>query len=242
MKTEDILERLKNDEDYYGDFGKQYLSYSHMSSILKDPEDFQRDYDDTPSAFVIGGFLHTLVLEPGKIDNYTIVDTSTRNTKVWKEIEDKTNCILLKEAEKCYQMRDALMINSDIANVVHGPRNEYEVPGIKEIEGELFKGKADILHPEFILDLKTTADISKFTKSAYIYNYDMQAYVYSTIFNRPMSFVAIDKTTRRIGLFHTSDEFLERGRMKLLEAIDIYKTYHKDKKYDFTQFYIEQTL
>ena len=238
----DILDRLRNDEDYYGEFGKQYLSYSHMSSILKDPADFQRDYDTIPSSFIVGGFLHTLVLEPEKIEKYNIVDTSTRNTKVWREIEDKNDCILQKEAEQCYTMRDALMLNNDIASIVHGPRNEYEVPAIGEIGGEMFKGKADILHPEFILDLKTTADISKFSKSAYIYNYDMQAYVYSTLFNRPMSFVAIDKTTRRIGLFHTSDEFLERGRMKLLEAIEVYKTYHKDKKYDFSQYYIEHTL
>lgn len=243
MKKEEILERLKNDEDYYGSFGKQYLSYSHMSSLLSDPADFQKDYDDRSSAFVIGGFLHTLVLEPGKVDNYTIIDSSTRNTKKYKEeSEGKNNCLLLKEAEKCYTMRDSLMINNDIAKIVHGPRNEYEVPMIGDIEGEMFKGKADILHPDFILDLKTTNDISKFHKSGYIYNYDMQAYVYTTLFNRPMSFVAIDKTTYRIGLFHTSEEFLERGRIKLLQAIDIYREYHKDKKYDFSQYYIEQTL
>ena len=34
MNKEQVLQRLKNDEDYYGDFGNQFLSNSHVSKLL----------------------------------------------------------------------------------------------------------------------------------------------------------------------------------------------------------------
>ncbi len=37
MKKTEILKRLKNDEDYYGDFGKQYLSNSDIYTLLNNP-------------------------------------------------------------------------------------------------------------------------------------------------------------------------------------------------------------
>ena len=37
MTKEEILERLKTDEDYYGDFGKQFLSNSNISTLLSNP-------------------------------------------------------------------------------------------------------------------------------------------------------------------------------------------------------------
>ena len=37
MNKDDILKRLKIDKDYYGDFGKQYLSNSNVSTLLKNP-------------------------------------------------------------------------------------------------------------------------------------------------------------------------------------------------------------
>ena len=37
MKKEDVIERLRNDEDYYGDFGKKYLSNSDISTLLTNP-------------------------------------------------------------------------------------------------------------------------------------------------------------------------------------------------------------
>ena len=62
---------------------------------------------------------------------------------------------------------------------------------IKEIEGEMWKGKADsVNHNEkLVIDLKTTADITKFKWSASKYNYDSQAYIYSELFGYEMIFI-----------------------------------------------------
>ena len=37
MDKKQILEKLKIDEEYYGEFGNQYLSNSHVGRLLKDP-------------------------------------------------------------------------------------------------------------------------------------------------------------------------------------------------------------
>ena len=33
----DVLKKLENDEHYYGEFGKQYLSNSDISTLLTNP-------------------------------------------------------------------------------------------------------------------------------------------------------------------------------------------------------------
>ena len=35
MKKQEIIDKLRDDEHYYGDFGKQYLSNSDISTLLK---------------------------------------------------------------------------------------------------------------------------------------------------------------------------------------------------------------
>ena len=37
MKKEEIIDKLRIDEHYYGDFGKQYLSNSNVSTLLTNP-------------------------------------------------------------------------------------------------------------------------------------------------------------------------------------------------------------
>ena len=48
------IERLKNDEDYYGAFGKKYLSNSDISKLLTDPLSLLKPQKTIP-AFLVGG-------------------------------------------------------------------------------------------------------------------------------------------------------------------------------------------
>ena len=45
MKHQEIIDRLRNDEDYYGGFGKQYLSNSDIHALLRNPLAFKEDMD-----------------------------------------------------------------------------------------------------------------------------------------------------------------------------------------------------
>ena len=121
---------------------------------------------------------------------------------------------------------------------------EYEQPGIGEISGANWKGKADIInHDEkLIIDLKTTADINKFRWSASKYNYDSQAYIYQKLFGYEMVFIAIDKKTNQIGIFDCSPQFLEKGKEKVEQAVEAYNLFYKNSDFDPQQFFINQTL
>ena len=67
MNKKQILQKLRNDEDYYGEFGNQYLSNSHIGKLLKDPLRAFEPSKPSP-AFLVGGYFHTCILEPNKLD------------------------------------------------------------------------------------------------------------------------------------------------------------------------------
>ena len=98
MKKEQILDKLRNDEHYYGEFGKKYLSNSDISTLLKNPLALGQPSKPT-SAFLVGGYFHTCILEPDKLHKYTVIPSSTRNTKVYKEMSGGELCLLQHEVD-----------------------------------------------------------------------------------------------------------------------------------------------
>ena len=99
MYKKEILKKLKQDEHYYGDFGKQFLSNSDISTLLKNPMLLRKDRPKT-SAMVVGGYFHTMILEPDKLEQFKIVKSTTRNTKVYKEMSGGEICLLEHEVDK----------------------------------------------------------------------------------------------------------------------------------------------
>jgi hypothetical protein len=248
MDKKQILKRLCNDEDYYGDFGKQFLSNSDIYNLLKNPLKFQQPSEPS-TAFLVGGYFHTAILEPGKLKKYKVVKSTTRNTKQYKEISGGELCLLQHEVDQIELMREVLMDNDICRDLIESKiegaeTNEYEVPMIKEIEGVTWKGKADIVnHTEkLVIDLKTTSDISKFRNSAYRFNYDSQAYIYSQLFGYEMLFIVIDKNTHQLGLFDCSPNFYEGGLDKVRKAVEVYDLFFKTQDFDPKQYFINETL
>ena len=242
MTKQEVLDKLRIDEHYYGDFGKQYLSNSDISALLNNP--LALGQQSPPSAaFLVGGYFHTAILEPNKLDKYKVVKSSTRNTKAYKDIAGGELCLLQHEVDSIELMREKIMSNDVCKSLITG-NVEYEQPGIIELEGQMWKGKADIVnHDEkLIIDLKTTADLQKFRYSASKYNYDSQAYIYSKLFGYEMLFIAIDKNTHQIGIFDCSPEFYERGQDKVKRAVEAYELFYKSEDFDPKQYFLTKTL
>jgi hypothetical protein len=239
----DVLKRLENDEDYYGKFGKQFLSNSDISTLLTNPLALGQPSKQIP-AFLVGGYFHTAILEPEKLNKFKIVESTTRNTKAYKEISGGELCLLQHEVDKIELMTDKVLNNDVCRDLIRGINVDYEQPGVTELEGLKWKGKADIVnHDEkLIIDLKTTADLNKFKWSASKYNYDSQAYIYSKLFGYEFVFIAIDKNTNQIGIFDCSPQFYERGADKVQRASEQYKLFYQSEDFDPQQFFINQTL
>ena len=241
-----IIEKLKQDEHYYGDYGKQFLSNSDISILLKNPRLLKEDKPKTP-AMVIGGYFHTAILEPDKLKSFKIIKSTTRNTKVYKEMSGGEICLLQHEVDKIELMQEAIMDNKICRDLIHddGCGNVfYEVPGVTEIHGNMWKGKADVVnHDErLVIDLKTTSDIDRFKWSATKFNYDSQAYIYSRLFGYEMLFMVIDKETLQIGLFDCSPDFYSSGEDKVRKATDAYELFYKTDDFDSKQYLITKTL
>ena len=248
MNKAKILKKLKNDEDYYGDFGKQYLSNSDIYHLLNNPLKFQQPSDPNP-AFLVGGYFHTAILEPGKLKKFKIIKATTRNTKAYKEMSGGELCLLQHEVDMIEKMRDTLFENDICRDLIESrvdvaEHNEYEVPMIKEIEGGMWKGKADIVNhnEKLIIDLKTTSDILKFKNSAYRFNYDSQAFIYSQLFGYEFLFIAIDKNSHQIGLYDCSPKFYESGKDKVRKAVEAYDLFFKTEDFNPKQYFISKTL
>jgi len=239
----EAIERLRNDEDYYGEFGRQFRSNSDISTLLTNPLALGEEQKPNIN-FLIGGYFHTAILEPDKLKKYRIIESSTRNTKLYKEISGGEMCLLQHEVDKLELMIDTMVSNDACNDLINGIDVEYEKPGIKEIEGLLWKGKADIVnHDEkYVVDLKTTSNLHNFRNSAYKYNYDSQAYIYRKLFGYDLIFLAIDKVTRQIGIFDCSDKFYDSGKEKVKQAVEQWKLFYNNPDFDPKNYFINQTL
>lgn len=243
MNKQEIIDRLRVDEDYYGDFGNQYLSNSHIGRLMKNPMALFDKTPDNPN-FKVGGYFHTAILEPDKLNSFKIVDSTSRNTKVYKEVSNGEICLLQHEVDKTELLIEKMMNNEICRSLIRDGNVEYEVPGLIDLFGNKWKGKADIInHDEkLIIDLKTTSDIAGFKWAAKKYNYNSQAYIYSKMFGYEMLFLVIDKNTHQIGLFDCSPKFYEQGEEKVKKASETYDMFFKNPNFKPDNYFINETL
>ena len=243
MKRKEIIDKLRDDEHYYGDFGKQYLSNSDIKTLLSNPLSLRKPVKNNPY-FLIGGYFHTAILEPDKLKNFKIIESSSRNTKKYKEISEGEVCLLEHEVDQVEALVQLVMENDVCRDLIHGENCKFEEPQITELFNQLWKGKADIVnHDEkLIVDLKTTSDLDNFRWNAKKYNYDSQAYIYRELFGYEFIFIAVDKKTGRIGLFDCSDSFYNSGMNKVEKASHEYDLFYNTEGFDPQQYFINETL
>ena len=237
-----MLDKLRNDEDYYGEYGNQFLSNSAVGVLLSNPKMFGVKQEPTVQ-MLQGSYFHTALLEPEKLDSFNIVEASTRNTNIYKDASNGKLLLLKNEVDNLEEMIRAIKSNFFFYDNIYREGNLYEEPAIMELFGHKFKGKADIVTDDMVIDIKTTSSIKDFRWSAKKYNYDSQAYLYQQFFDKPLVFYVIDKSTHELGVFETTEDFVLGGRDKVLQAIEIYdKFYGENKTEDINNYYIKDTL
>ena len=241
----DIIEQLRDDNNYYGVLGKQYLSNSDIGTLLNNPQGYGKSRPDSKN-LLEGRYFHQLLIEPEKAQVIPFVDVTTRTTKEYKNYCEENNlemCMLKKEKEDIERLVSVMKRNITFYDEIYREGNLFETPAITEIAGLKWKGKADILTSDSIIDLKTTADIQKFKYSARSYNYDSQCYIYQTLFGKPLVFYVVDKATAQLGIFRPTEEFVRGGEAKVLRAVEVYQKYYgANPTDDIVNHYIEDTL
>ena len=245
QEISEIITLLRDDNEYYNGFGRNYLSNSDIGTLLNNPQDFGKTREDN-KAFMDGRYFHQLILEPEKAKVMPFVDVSTRNTKEYKAYCEENNlpfCMLKKEMDEIQNLVSIIKGNIAFYDEIYKAGNEFEVPAVAEIQGMNWKGKADIVTDEMVIDLKTTSDIHKFKYSAKAYNYDSQCYIYQQLFGRPLVFFVIDKGTGVLGIFRPTEDFVKGGEAKVGRAIEVYNKYFSaTPSDDIVNYYIDEYL
>ena len=133
--------------------------------------------------------------------------------------------------------------NLEFYEAVYDDDNDFEVPAIHEYLGKKWKGKADIVGKDILIDLKTTSNIKDFKYSARKYNYDSQAFLYQQFFDKPLVFYVVDKLTYELGIYYPSETFLNYGKEKVERAVEVYnKFFSEDATEDIETYVIKETL
>jgi hypothetical protein len=241
----EVIKKLSQDEHYYGDLGKKYLSNSDISTLLSNPTEFGKDRPDNLN-FVKGRYFHQALLEPKKLKGWDVIDVSSRNTKVYKEAISGLGVeflLLKKEQQELDELVSILKSNVHFYMALYMDGNEFEVPMIGEIKDRMWKGKADVVSKDFLIDIKTTSDMSGFRYSAKKYNYDSQCYIYQCLFDKPLVFMVIDKSSGQLGWFEPSIDFIKGGEQKVERALEVYEKFFSDNPMgDIDSYFIHETL
>ena len=248
-----VIELLRDDKQYYGGVGKQYLSNSDIGTLLKNPEMFGVSRPDNKN-FAEGRYFHQLILEPEKAKDVVWVDSASRNTKAYKEFIEESGievALLRTEKETIEALVEKMRSNLDFFEMIHAKGNIFEMPNIMTYSSvsddnhslTQWKGKADIVHKDYVIDLKTTSNLDDFKWNARKYNYDSQAFIYQKLFGKPMMFLVIEKKTGRMGMFTGNQDFYDRGQDKMHRAIDVYHKFFSDEStIDIQNYYVKEEI
>ena len=238
-----VLDKLQNDENYYGEYGKQFLSYSDIIVLLKSPDNFKKPVTKS-KPMLEGSYFHTSMLEPDRLSEYEIVDVASRSTKSYKEVCEEGEILLLKKEQiHLDSLVEKMKGNLEMYDEIYAEGNEYEKPETASIMNHIWKGKADIVNKDLVIDIKSCSDITKFEYSARNYNYNAQAYIYQRLFGKPMRFYVICKQTLRLGIYDCSPAFVEEGQRKVEQATEIYEKFFGDEAtHDISTYIHRQTL
>lgn len=232
-QIEDLERRMLDDDFYYNYLNKNIaLSSSSIKDLVppKSPKAWYYGTGKKPSdaSLRAGQLFHNAILEPEKYDKLNFSKYKTRTSAGFKQEQNSVNGVLYSRAEK--EFNDKLLseftVNKRAMSKLKGCY--FEVPTAGYIQDLPFRGKADIVNSQgAIIDLKTTGDLDDFPISAYKYGYDIQCVVYCELMGAdPLDyeFIVISKNTYDIGFFKVDKSFVEQGKERLNDAINVYKS------------------
>lgn len=227
-------------EDYHSN--KTHLSSSALKTLLKDPQQFHREYilgirDITEKIqFVEGTLTHALLLEPHKILTDYAVFPGLRKagakyeeflelnpSKIIVSAGQMLRCEALFKAYKAMPVALALMDSTLPESNMVG--NILDVP---------VKARADAISIEraCIIDVKTTSmpsDAEFFKQTIVDYSYDLSAALYCEIarqsYRKLFDFywLVLSKADNGCHIYKASTETLSRGTAKVTQALVLYK-------------------
>jgi hypothetical protein len=177
-------------------------------------------------AFVFGGAVHTLLLEPEKFNaRYGVFDGTRRGKEWdhWQAINPGVESLKPAELERVEACVEAVRAHRVAAKLLSHGRREEVVTWTDEVTGLACKGRLDWIRPDLIVDLKTTRDPAppKFERATASYGYAAQVAMYHDGAvaarlipgdERPYLIAVKSAHDHDVAVFQLTPEALEAGR------------------------------
>ena len=86
-RTDALLEKMKDDDFYYGELGELALSSSAIKLLYESPKKYHyvSKYGSESQGMRDGWLLHCLLLESDKFEKQIFVDVQSKNTKAYRQ-------------------------------------------------------------------------------------------------------------------------------------------------------------
>ena len=227
--------------------GKPHLSYSSLKYALGDMrlwEMYMRGQLKKESeALTFGSLYDMLLFEPEKAhDTYFVLSDddivadiggkyprSTKRYKEWKAEQTEANVgkelasqeDWKKAHEMIQRLKDCGLYDKRFAG------GKFQVEFNVDIDGVPLKGFLDCLQDDCIIDSKSSRSIDKFRYDVNSWSYDIQAYVYTKVFDIPNFYWVVQEKAFPFypADVKCSEETLFRGEMKFHQALENIQAY-----------------
>ncbi len=229
--------------EYHSDIDIQ--SCSLLKAMLVSPAHYKAQFFENRSsskAKDFGTLIHTLVLEPQAFAaRYAVyqgvMDGRDAKFKAFSEAHPLQTIIDDVSLQAARRMADKILERRFRGR----PFGDYLAEGEKEVTiyyadpatGVRCRVRIDLLHPEFVFDLKTALSVvqSEWLRQALRLDYDLQSYMYSLAeclwsgrqSPLPFAFIVGENTSpHSVSAFTAGESFLTKGGRKYQEAIGAY--------------------
>jgi len=243
--------------------GKSYLSYSSVKYALQDMRLFEMymkgQLKKTSTALEFGSMYDCLLFEPHKFnDRFQILNEdeilqeiggkkpkSTKLYKEWKEDQEQGDKALVtledhKQAMEMIDRLDTCGVRDIYLKGSYQIEFKEEINLFDDYEGIVVRGFLDCLGDGFISDSKSSRGAKSFPRDVISYSYDIQAYLYSKVFDIPDFYWVVQEKAYPYlpAVYKASDKTLGFGEAKFKKGVrTVLEYFEKDKASD--KFYLQ---
>ena len=230
--------------------GKPHLSYSSIKYALGDMRLWEMymkgQLRKESDALTFGTLYDMLLFERDKAMNeYQVLNDeeviasiggkspkSTKKYKDWKAEIIKTTDKTLVSSDDWKKANDMIERLANCGLIQKRLKGKYQVEFNEDINGVPLKGFLDCLGDGYITDSKSARSVDKFRYDVNSWCYDIQAYIYTTVFGiKDYYWVVQEKTYPYYPAeVKCSEETLFKGEMKFHQALENIKKYLDNKQ------------
>lgn len=217
---------------------KRPLSNSSLKSFKRSPLHYihyLNSYSKSTPAQVLGNLIDCLILTPDDFENkFSISPYINRRTNQGKEdyakfnqfskgkiiaTQDQLNTAL-KVKDSVFKNREAMLVLNNITSTqkrVEWVDEETQLPCVAMLDG---------LGDEYVLELKTSIDASpsSFIKSAFDYQYHLQASIYSECTKKPVNFIVVENNEPYgVCVYKPTYDFIALGKQMFRQLLRDFK-------------------